>query len=69
MGRNYYDACHKNCPENNGYPVYFQVLIGDPPICPKCHQIVLEEEPIKINGEKKQGRRPLEITSNPAERR
>jgi len=69
MGRNHYDACHLHCPKNNNGPVNFQVLIGNPPECPRCGQIVLEEEPIKINGEKEQGRRPLKITSNSAEKR
>jgi hypothetical protein len=69
MGRNYYDACHLHCPKNNNGPVNFEVLIGNPPKCPKCGQIVLEEEPLRINGEK-ENRKPLKITPpNSVERR
>jgi len=73
MGRNYYDACHENCPENNGQPVYFRILTGALPICPKCFQTLsIENEPtIRINRENEQrGIPPLEITSsNSVERR
>jgi len=71
MSRNYYDACHKECPANNGGQVSFQVLIGDLPLCPKCGQIVLENKLTGINGENGGGKFPLEsiIPANSVERR
>ena len=44
MGRNWMDASHPHCPENNNQTYSFRILIGNALICPKCGQRI---EPIK----------------------
>lgn len=39
MSRNEFDASHP-CPARGNEEVPFIVYIGNPPICPSCHEIV-----------------------------